>query len=46
VTVQALNRPLGFFVALNFDESEPARLPGKSIANQGDCCRSNAGLRK
>jgi hypothetical protein len=36
VAVQSLDGALGFLVAIDFDKSEPAWLPRKTVAHQGD----------
>jgi hypothetical protein len=46
VAVQTLNGALGFFVAIDLHESEPPRLPRKTVAHQGDIRRGDSRLRK
>jgi hypothetical protein len=46
MSVQALNGALGFLVTVNLDKPEPARLPRKTVAHQGDIRRGDSRLRK
>jgi hypothetical protein len=46
VAIQSLDGALGFFVAIDFDKSEPAWLPRKTVAHQGDIRRGDSRLRK
>jgi hypothetical protein len=41
-----LNGALGFFVILNFNKAEAARLAGEAVADEHDAGRSYAGLRE
>jgi hypothetical protein len=41
-----LDGAVGFFIVVNFDETEAARLPRKSVAHQGDVRRCDSGLSK
>jgi hypothetical protein len=44
--VQTLNGALGFIVAVDFDKSESARLPRKTVAHQRDVRRGDSRLRE
>jgi hypothetical protein len=44
--VEGVDRAIRFFVVVNFNESEPARLPSKAIANQIHCRGTYACLRE
>jgi hypothetical protein len=46
VAVQSLYGAVGFFVAIDLDKSEPARLPRETVAHQRDICRGDSRLRK
>ena len=46
VAVQTLHGAVGFFVAIDLDKSEPARLPRKTVAHQRDVCRGDSRLSK
>jgi hypothetical protein len=46
VAVQSLDGALGFLVAIDLDKSEPAWLPRKTVAHQGDIRRGDSRLRK
>jgi hypothetical protein len=46
MSVQTLNGALGFLVAIDFDKPEPARLPRKTVAHQGNVRRSDSRLSK
>jgi len=46
VAVKSLNGALGFFVAIDFDKSEPAWLPRKTIADQSHRRRGHPRLSK
>ncbi len=46
MSVQALNGALGFLVAIDLDKPEPARLPRKTVAHQGNVRRGDSRLRK
>lgn len=46
VTIQSLDGAVGFFVAIDLDEPEPARLARKTVTHQGDICRGDSRLSK
>jgi hypothetical protein len=46
MAVQTLNGALGFLVAVDLDKPEPARLPRKTVAHQGDVRRGDSRLRE
>ncbi len=46
MAVKSLNGAVGFFIALDLDKSEPAWLPGKTVAHQGDNRRGDSRLGK
>jgi hypothetical protein len=46
VTVESLNRAAGIVVAIDFDESESARLTREAVPHQSDIRRRNTHLRK
>jgi hypothetical protein len=46
MAVQPLDGALGFFVAIDFDEPEPAWLSRKTVAHQRDIRRGDSRLRK
>jgi hypothetical protein len=46
VTVESLNRAAGIVVAIDFDESESARLTREAVPHQSDIRRRNTYLRK
>jgi hypothetical protein len=46
MAVQSLDGALGFLVAIDLDKSEPAWLPRKTVAHQGDICRGDSRLSK
>jgi hypothetical protein len=46
VAVQSLDGALGFLVAIDLDKSEPAWLPRKTVAHQGDIRRGDSRLSK
>ena len=46
LAVESLNGALGFLVVIDFDKPEPAWLPRKAVAHQGDIRRGDSRLRK
>jgi hypothetical protein len=44
MAVQTLDGAFGFFVILDLDKPEPAWLPRKTVAHQGDSCRGDSRL--
>jgi hypothetical protein len=46
VAVESLNGVLGFLVDIDLDKPEPAWLPRKTVAHQGDIRRSDSRLSK
>src|SRR6266436_1196730 len=46
MSVQTLNGAFGFLVAIDLDKPEPAWLPRKTVAHQGDVRRGDARLSK
>jgi hypothetical protein len=46
VTVESLNRAAGIVVAIDFDESESARLTREAVPHESDIRRRNTHLRK
>ena len=46
MSVQTLNGALGFLVAIDLDKPEPAWLPRKTVAHQGNVRRGDARLSK
>ncbi len=46
VAVQSLHGAVGFFVVIDLDKSEPARLPRETVAHQRDICRGDSRLSK
>jgi hypothetical protein len=46
VAVQSLYGAIGFLVVIDLDKSEPARLPGKTVAHQRNDRRGNSCLGK
>ena len=46
VAVESLNGALGFLVDIDLDKPEPARLPRKTVAHQGNIRRSDSRLSK
>jgi hypothetical protein len=46
MAVQTLDGAIGFFIAVDFDKPETARLAGKTVAHQGDGRCGDSGLRK
>jgi hypothetical protein len=46
LSVHRVDRAIRFFVICNFNESESARLPGKTVANQIHCRRIYTALRE
>jgi hypothetical protein len=46
MAVQTLNGALGFLVAIDLDKPEPAWLPRKTVAHQGNVRRGDARLSK
>jgi len=46
MSVQTLNGALGFLIAIDLDKPEPAWLPRKTVAHQGNVRRGDSRLRK
>ena len=46
LAVESLNGALGFLVVIDLDKPEPAWLPRKAVAHQGDIRRGDSRLRK
>lgn len=46
VAIQSLHGAVGFFVVVNLNEPEPARLTRETVAHQRDICRGDSRLRE
>lgn len=46
VAIESLHGAVGFFVVVNLDKPEPARLTRETVAHQRDICRGDSRLRE